>query len=49
MEGEFQTKSTEGLNTAISHVVLLVLALLSTSHFNVQRLVCTTEVNAESS
>lgn len=38
MEGEFQIKSTEGLNTAISYVALLVLALLRTSHFNVQRL-----------
>lgn len=38
MEREIQTKSTEGLNTAISYVALHVLALLSTSHFNVQRL-----------
>lgn len=38
MEREIQTKSTEGLNTAISYVALLVLDLLNTNHFNVQRL-----------
>lgn len=38
MEREIQTKSTEGLNTAISYVALLVLGLLNTNHFNMQRL-----------